>query len=435
MSRGRGTKTRPGDSEVAMKKNRVGENMFERVERHLAEAEEPLDVETGVRRLRSWMDEPVPPERKVRQRPHAFTLNRRSISRLLVRISGAQPDILERAPVDRTRYAATGWLLVSTALVAGVSGGIAVETATRASLIASITLGALWGLVIFSLDRFLVVSIARPRTARPRSVWRSIAVAVPRVVLALLIGVVVAQPIVLKIFEGEINVELQTVHSERLISYQEQLDKQFDDIPDLEERVARQQEIAAGQARPSVSDDPDVKAAQQVVDEARVAWQNAERTAQCELSGSCGSGQAGQGVQYKEAKRVADEARARLEVAERVLQRVREEAQARIDAEAPALQAAAQSELETLLPLLRERQAARAAALARAEQLELGNKRASRSPRCPRPSRGAQSSRPSDVSRTTFAIRQCRTTPSLSRTPCQCKVGYALRRTTRTGSS
>jgi hypothetical protein len=78
-------------------------------------------------------------------------------------------------------------------------------------------------------------------------------------------------------------------------------------------------------------------------------------------------------VQYKEAKRVADEARARLEVAERVLQRVREEAQARIDAEAPALQAAAQSELETLLPLLRERQAARAAALARAEQLELGN--------------------------------------------------------------
>jgi hypothetical protein len=196
---------------------------------------------------------------------------------------------------------------------------------------------------------------------------------VPRVVLALLIGVVVAQPIVLKIFEGEINVELQTVHSERLISYQEQLDKQFDDIPDLEERVARQQEIAAGQARPSVSDDPDVKAAQQVVDEARVAWQNAERTAQCELSGSCGSGQAGQGVQYKEAKRVADEARARLEVAERVLQRVREEAQARIDAEAPALQAAAQSELETLLPLLRERQAARAAALARAEQLELGN--------------------------------------------------------------
>src|SRR5689334_13529762 len=40
-----------------MMENPVGEGPFQRVERYLIETDEPFDVEAGVRRLRSWMEE------------------------------------------------------------------------------------------------------------------------------------------------------------------------------------------------------------------------------------------------------------------------------------------------------------------------------------------------------------------------------------------
>jgi len=66
--------------------------------------------------------------------------------------------------------------------------------------------GVLWGLMIFNLDRYIVSSIKKTGTW-----WNQILMAIPRLILATFLGIIISKPLELKIFEKEVNKQLNTI--------------------------------------------------------------------------------------------------------------------------------------------------------------------------------------------------------------------------------
>ena len=70
----------------------------------------------------------------------------------------------------------------------------------------AIGFGLLWGLMIFNLDRYIVSSIKKTGTW-----WNQILMAIPRLILATFLGIIISKPLELKIFEKEVNKQLNTI--------------------------------------------------------------------------------------------------------------------------------------------------------------------------------------------------------------------------------
>jgi len=116
--------------------------------------------------------------------------------------SGADIATLTKCPTEKSKYAGIGATIFFTGLFAALAGGYALYTVFDHAWIAAAG-GLLWGLLIFNLDRFIVSSMRKEGKFS-----REFLMALPRIVLAILISVVIAKPLELKIFEKEINGEL-----------------------------------------------------------------------------------------------------------------------------------------------------------------------------------------------------------------------------------
>jgi hypothetical protein len=136
-------------------------------------------------------------------------LSRRTLTEPLLTVAGANRDVLREAPKERGKQVAMGAVLVCTAGLAAVSASYALHLALHLWVPVAIVGGLVWGLVILNLDRWLVVS-----TPRLKSTAGTLAMALPRVVLAVLIGAVVSTPLTLAVFEAEIDTEVQVMAAE-----------------------------------------------------------------------------------------------------------------------------------------------------------------------------------------------------------------------------
>lgn len=116
--------------------------------------------------------------------------------------AGADTSILKRTPTDNHKYAGIGATVFFTGIFASIAGGYALHTVFD-SLFVAILFGILWGLMIFNLDRYIVMSIKKKDNA-----WKEVGMALPRIFLAVLIAFVIAKPLELKLFETEIASEL-----------------------------------------------------------------------------------------------------------------------------------------------------------------------------------------------------------------------------------
>lgn len=237
----------------------------------------------------------------------------------LIAVSGANRDILAKAPGDRVKQAALGGVLLTTAALAAVSATFALHMALKAPTVVAMLFGAAWGLAILNLDRWLVVATTRQATA-----WKNVKMAVPRLLFALIIGLIVSTPVTLQIFEREINTELTLMQAEDLEEFQEQQRNS----PRVRELAAMQFEIRELEARQG-SDGvaAEVLADPRVIDlttrlrTLETAYDEAEQAVVCEKEGTCGSGRAGAGIAFreKEAKRnrlLAERDALRAELAE-----------------------------------------------------------------------------------------------------------------------
>ena len=119
--------------------------------------------------------------------------------------SGANLHILRKSPSEWNKYAGIGGIVLFTAVFATLSASYAMYTVFENEFTA-VGFGILWGLMIFNLDRYIVSSIKKTGTF-----WNQFFMAVPRLILATFLGIVISKPLELKIFEKEVNKQLNTI--------------------------------------------------------------------------------------------------------------------------------------------------------------------------------------------------------------------------------
>jgi len=117
--------------------------------------------------------------------------------------SGAHQKLLKQFPSEHSKYSGLGAVLLATFVLATISAGYAVYT-VFGNWLWTIGFAIIWGLIIFNFDRFLVSTMRKYGVSRRKQIM----MALPRIALALLIGVVIARPLEMKIFEKEINVKM-----------------------------------------------------------------------------------------------------------------------------------------------------------------------------------------------------------------------------------
>src|SRR5687767_14018868 len=117
--------------------------------------------------------------------------------------SAAHQDLLKQFPSEHTKYSGLGGVLLATFVLATISAGYAIHT-VFGNWIWTIGSALTCGLIIFNFERFLVSTRRKYGISTCKHIW----MAVPRLILALLIGVVIARPLELNIFEKEIYVKM-----------------------------------------------------------------------------------------------------------------------------------------------------------------------------------------------------------------------------------
>lgn len=296
---------------------------------------------------------------------------RTSGDRLAV-LAGARLDLLTVGPGARAKYVALGGVLLSTGALAAVSMAFALHMALGAWWPVALLLGVGWGVVIVNLDRMLLVGMGHDAS------WlRNLAMAVPRLALAVLLGTVISTPLTLQIFGKEIDATMVTMQAEAAQKFTAGLDTdpRYVAIPALARRVAGEQAVIAGGGAVDPNADPAVVAAQTdrngkqaAYDAAAARFAELQAKAQCELDGTCGSGRPGVGDAYISAAAAAaqqatarDAAKASLDTADAALASARAAAGAAAVSAAARSVALAQGDLVTDQAQLRQLTAAKAA--------------------------------------------------------------------------
>jgi hypothetical protein len=124
--------------------------------------------------------------------------------------SGAHIDTLKKYPVEHNKYVGIGATIFFTALFAALSGGYAMYFVFSGSAFAvgfAILFGLLWGTAIFNMDRYIVSSINKEGTTNQQLLQAS-----PRILLAIMIGIVISRPLELKVFDKEIRQKLKSAY-------------------------------------------------------------------------------------------------------------------------------------------------------------------------------------------------------------------------------
>ena len=163
------------------------------------------------------------------------------ITRKLWWCAGADEYFLLKSPKqDRVKYAGIGGIVFSTGVLAMFAGGFAFNTAFGPKgmagddvshigwTIGSIIFGICWGLLIFNLDRFIVSSTGKG-DGTDKITLKEFGQAIPRLIIAIILGITISKPLELKIIETEINVELRKTQQEKLDEFNKNTYAKFKD--------------------------------------------------------------------------------------------------------------------------------------------------------------------------------------------------------------
>ena len=149
-----------------------------------------------------------------------------SISRFFWFCSGIHQGTLEKHPTEENKYVGIGATIFFTGLFAALSGGYAmyfVFSGGDFAWLFAIFFGIIWGLAIFNMDRYIVSSINKNVSTNKQMLQ-----ATPRILLAIMIGMVISRPLELKIFDKEIKERLKVSYLNGQRSKIDTLNKSFD---------------------------------------------------------------------------------------------------------------------------------------------------------------------------------------------------------------
>lgn len=295
--------------------------------------------------------------------PQADHANRRSgrsnwLGRTLAVIGGMRSDLVDHFPSERRDFIQVAILLFVTALEAFLSGALLVNLALSKSgeqppaLWILLLSGLAWAFVICAINRALVLSIQPVR--RGRALVRALI----GMMVATLMGVVISTPLVLQVFQPEIEAKLALMNQERVLDgrdllkpYQEAVTQAADEVD------KRRAELQVARSGSGLELNPAYNAAVDAWKQATDACTKAQAKATLELRGILPASEGGSGTpgaapiyqalqkQADAACKFADDKAKDVEVAKQAAQRTPEEQAAATKAAQDAL-TSAQERLE-----------------------------------------------------------------------------------------
>jgi hypothetical protein len=137
------------------------------------------------------------------------------LRKIVLALAGAHEEVLSFVPSERARFESLGWAILITSGVAAVSMWFALASAVGINGVLAFPIALAWGLVIMGIDRWLIVSM-------PLDGPRKFAMAAPRLALALLLGTLISTPLVLRIFQSEINAQIAKMQQQSYNSFLQQ---------------------------------------------------------------------------------------------------------------------------------------------------------------------------------------------------------------------
>ncbi len=135
------------------------------------------------------------------------------IGGFLIFCSGAKKSILKKCPEEKSKYMGVGATILFTGILGTLSGGYALSRVfynTSNAIYFVVPFGLLWGLMIFNLDRLIVMNIRKEG-----SLLNELKIASGRIFLAIIISIVIAKPIEVKLFEDRISTLIEEAKFEQ----------------------------------------------------------------------------------------------------------------------------------------------------------------------------------------------------------------------------
>jgi len=147
-------------------------------------------------------------------KPKVYSSFMDKIMKFLWKCAGADSQILKYAPYsDHIKNAGIGGVVLATAVMASLAMGFAMHSIFGGDIdgehegnwFITIPVAIVWGLIIFNLDRFIVSTVKGDGTEKiTPTEWKSM---LPRLVMAVLIGLCISAPLETYIFKKEIQRE------------------------------------------------------------------------------------------------------------------------------------------------------------------------------------------------------------------------------------
>jgi hypothetical protein len=157
------------------------------------------------------------------------------LHRLCVWLSAADTEILATIPEsEATRFVGAGGTVLTTTFMAWLAGSFAAHGLLHLELVVSILFGAAWALAIMNLERYIQSSIRRQSTPR----WTVLS-ALPRLALAILLGLVITPFLMLVVFSTEVRQEVTVQKNEKLSDARAALNRQYAAVPRLKGQVSQ----------------------------------------------------------------------------------------------------------------------------------------------------------------------------------------------------
>ena len=214
----------------------------------------------------------------------------RGVAAGLAWLGGANNDILDGVPTERSRFVQMALVLLTTAGIGTMSMTFALNDGVHAALPVAIIGGIVWGFIILNIDRFLVLSMGHARD------WKKLLLmTLPRLALAAVISIVVATPMTLRIFQHDINNQMmlqQTAESAQQ-SKDEQTTIPARQLAKVNADISKWNQVLAGNLVGITASTPQLAADQKTVaalttqtDAALAKMDNAYAKWNCEVNGA-----------------------------------------------------------------------------------------------------------------------------------------------------
>ncbi len=171
------------------------------------------------------------------KRDYYLTPKPTRLMRLFWSAAGGDRFILEKSTYsDQVKYMCLGGIIIATGLMAAIAGGYAfytifspkgdalggylqvkhmASTSVRdethiPTMLISVIFGALWGAMIFNLDRFIVSSTGKGDGTEAITV-EELKGALPRIIMGAIIAMTISKPVEIRMFKSEIDRRIQQV--------------------------------------------------------------------------------------------------------------------------------------------------------------------------------------------------------------------------------